>query len=149
MRHVNYESRHITLPIPNYKDPKAKPVMKTVMLELNHAHDHTAQTQFDGDLAAGAAITNAYRNSPIYDEHDTPLDEDDFLRKQKSQNLDHAADGKKKVNITRERKLRVVQKDLGKVKLAEMSALDKFNTVCNIDDAALEEEFGPEVFSKM
>ncbi|KAJ7067552.1 hypothetical protein C8F01DRAFT_980134 [Mycena amicta] len=149
MRNVNYESRHLTLPIPDYTNPKAKPIVKTVMLELNHALDHTAQSQFEGDLAAGAGITAAYRNSPIYDGVDAPLDDEDFLRKQRFQNADHAADGKKKVNLTRDGKLRVVQDDLGKAKLAKLSPLDHFNATCNIDDERLEEELGHEFVSKM
>ncbi|KAJ7058635.1 hypothetical protein C8F01DRAFT_1255784 [Mycena amicta] len=149
MRSINYESWHVTLPVPDYKNPNAKPIIKTVMLELNHALDHTAKSQFEGDLTAGAEITDAYRHSPIYDAVNLPLDDDDFLRKQNRQNLDHTADGKAKVNLTQEGKRRVIQKDLGRVKFRKMTSLDQFNTTCNIDDATLEEEFGPEFVSKM
>ncbi|KAJ7198293.1 hypothetical protein GGX14DRAFT_666455, partial [Mycena pura] len=97
IKRVNYEARHLTLRTPGYKNPDTTPVFKTRVLDLNHAHDHTAVTQLEGDLAAGAAITNAYRNSPIYDAESAPLDADDFLRKQKWQNMDHAKDGKKKL----------------------------------------------------
>ena len=61
IKRVNYEARHLTLRVPNYKDPTAKPVFRTRVLDLDHAHDHTAQTQLEGDMAAGASITTAAR----------------------------------------------------------------------------------------
>ncbi|KAJ7049315.1 hypothetical protein C8F01DRAFT_1093502 [Mycena amicta] len=148
-RSVNYESRHITLPIPDYKNPNAKPVFRTVMLDLNHAHDHTAQTQFEGDVDTGAGAINAYRKSPIYDAKEAPIDNDDFLRKQNRQNLDHAADGKKKVDLMREGRQRVAEKDLGKAKFTKMEELDQFNAAGHVNDKALENEFGVEFVSKM
>ncbi|KAJ7210374.1 hypothetical protein GGX14DRAFT_625342 [Mycena pura] len=149
IKRVNYEARHLTLRTPDYKNPDTTPVFKTRVLDLNHAHDHTAVTQLEGDLAAGAAITNAYRNSPIYDAEGAPLDTDDFLRKQKWQNMDHAKDGKKKLDLMREAKLHVVKGDLGKEKWAELAPLDRFNATCAVSEEDLEDELGQAAILKM
>nr|GAT45235.1 predicted protein [Mycena chlorophos] len=145
IKRVTYEARHIRLPVPDYTDPAAEPKFKTMVLDLDHAHDHTAQTQFDGDMAAGAAITDAYRNSPIYDAENAPLDPKDFLQKMRWQNMDHAADGKAKLDLAREAKLWIVREDLAKGKWAEMEELDRFNAVCAVSDKDLEKQFGKKI----
>ncbi|KAF7304432.1 hypothetical protein HMN09_00845400 [Mycena chlorophos] len=148
IKRVTYEARHIRLPVPDYTDPAAEPKFKTMVLDLDHAHDHTAQTQFEGDMAAGAAISDAYRNSPIYDPEAAPLDPMDFLRKMRWQNMDHAADGKKKLELTRDAKLLLVKEDLGKAKWVEMAELDRFNAVCAVSDKDLEKEFSAKIVAE-
>nr|GAT46804.1 predicted protein [Mycena chlorophos] len=148
IKRVTYEARHLRLRVPDYKNPAGKPAFKTMVLDLDHAHDHTAQTQFEGDMAAGAAITNAYRNSPIYDAEAAPLDPKDFLRKMRWQNMDHAADGKAKLDLTRAAKLWIVREDLAKEKWAAMEELDRFNAVCAVGDKDLEKEFSAKVVAE-
>ncbi|KAF7321165.1 hypothetical protein HMN09_00204700 [Mycena chlorophos] len=128
IKRITYEARHLRLRVPDYKNPASKPSL-----------------QDDGDMAAGAAITEAYRNSPIYDAEAAPLDPKDFLRKMRWQNMDHAADGKAKLDLTRAAKLWVVREDLAKVKWAEMEELDRFNAVCAVSDKDLEKEFSAKV----
>ncbi|KAJ7054869.1 hypothetical protein C8F01DRAFT_1322340 [Mycena amicta] len=149
IKHVNYESRHIKVATTDPANPTAKPVFERLVLDLNHAHDHTAATQLEGDLAAGAAVHDAWNNSPLCTDEKITLERHDFLPKQKYQNMDHAKDGKSKLNLTRELKVLVTKDDLGKAKFAELSDLDWFNELCKITQGDLEEVYGPESVAQM
>ncbi|KAJ7635087.1 hypothetical protein FB45DRAFT_744511 [Roridomyces roridus] len=144
IKRVNHEGRHITL---KTRDSNGEETFKTRVFDLAHAHDHTAETQLEGEMAAGAAIINAYTNSPIYEAVNAPIDTRDFLRKQKWQNMDHAKDGKKKLELVRELKLEAVHDDLGEEEWKEMESVDRFNVTCAVSNEELEEEFGPKLRS--
>jgi hypothetical protein len=92
-------------------------------MEVDHTLDHTAQSQFDGWDITNAKIIN-YMNSPLA-KHDALegffYEADDLWRKTVTYNSDHAADVVAVARKTKERKVEVIEADLGREKLQGMS----------------------------
>ncbi|KAE9397608.1 hypothetical protein BT96DRAFT_1035611 [Gymnopus androsaceus JB14] len=126
IRGITQECRHINLAVPSYapgvddSDPSTwTPTIR--FAETAPALDHTAKRQFEGSMELGAKIAKTYSESPLAKRDGKTMDADDYFRKQVSQNMDHASDGKKKFNFTREKKLEVVYSDLGREAIDNMT----------------------------
>ncbi|PCH35781.1 hypothetical protein WOLCODRAFT_20162 [Wolfiporia cocos MD-104 SS10] len=102
---ITYEARHITLSAPSYElgvddtDPSTW-TYQTRFAEVAPALDHTAQRQFHGSQIIAEKIASTYCNSPLAAHDRQTMDAQDWMRKQVMQNMDHAADGKKKFRIS-------------------------------------------------
>jgi hypothetical protein len=61
-----------------------------------------AKTQFDGTKCLASRIAIAYSESPLSGRDGKKMDMKDWIRKEEFLNMDHAAYGKKKFNLTAE-----------------------------------------------
>nr|GAT44864.1 predicted protein [Mycena chlorophos] len=142
IRKIGYDSRHVRLPVPSYArgaDPSKKQ-FRTRMLDIDHELDHTAETQFAGDLAAGNRVLDAYKSSPMALEDGATVDNEDFVRRMLWQNMDHASDGKKKLALMVERKEEIYARDLGRLKLKTLGAEAYIKAVISITQDELDAE---------
>ncbi|KAJ6589185.1 hypothetical protein B0H19DRAFT_1248744 [Mycena capillaripes] len=145
-RGITVESRHITLLVPSY-DPSADESdtstwkHHTRFVEVAPALDHTAQRQFDGTMEAASRITDTYARSPLATQENRTMESDNYLRKKLGEVRDHAADGKKALNISAERKTDVVIRDLGRAALDEddLATSQILATMLSITDDDLKE----------
>ncbi|KAJ7179728.1 hypothetical protein C8R46DRAFT_886858, partial [Mycena filopes] len=125
-RNIKYEARHLTYLAPTYTNDPGTPqtASRTRVVEVNHALDHTAQTQYEGWEIVNRKILDTYLNSPLARRDATAgvtLDVDDLWRKMVSYNADHAADVKSTARKCTDKKAAVAESDLGKAALIEMS----------------------------
>ncbi|KAJ7185051.1 hypothetical protein C8R46DRAFT_1209230 [Mycena filopes] len=125
-RNVKYEARHLTYLAPTYTtDPNAPQTeSRTRVVEVNHALDHTAQSQYEGWEIVNKKILDTYLSSPLPRrdaEEGLTLDSDDLWRKMVAYNADHAADVKSTARKCTEKKAAVAESDLEKAALIEMS----------------------------
>jgi hypothetical protein len=123
---IKYEARHITYTAPTYStDPNAaQEAVATRLVEVDHALDHTAQSQFDGWDITNAKIIDVYLNSPLARRdalEGFSYAADDLFRKTVAYNSDHAADVVSVAHKTKDRKLALIEGDLGRAKLQKMS----------------------------
>lgn len=100
-RHINYESKHGTLKVPDYaKNPNAimaNSVPKLRFYGLNTAIDHKSKTQLQGWKDVMAKMYTVYNASPLG--RRKPLNPLEFPRLVKGMNTDHAEDQKKLVRL--------------------------------------------------
>ncbi|KAJ7321999.1 hypothetical protein DFH08DRAFT_818376 [Mycena albidolilacea] len=121
-RNIKYEACHITYTAPTYStDPNApQQAVVTRLVDLDHALDHTSQSQFDGWDLNNAKIIDLYINSPL-GRRDTleahAYEADDMWRKVVAYNSDHAADVVSAAYKSKNRKIGVIEKDLGRKQL--------------------------------
>ncbi|KAJ6451745.1 hypothetical protein C8R45DRAFT_763413, partial [Mycena sanguinolenta] len=66
-KNIKYEARHITYKAPTYTTNPDAPqeLPSTRLVEVDHALDHTAKTQFAGWDVVNSKIVEAYNNSPL------------------------------------------------------------------------------------
>jgi hypothetical protein len=128
-RNIKYEARHITLKAPTYSPDPSAPTeaFATRLVEVNHALDHTAQTQYEGWDIINNKIIDTYTNSPLG--HRDALEgvtyvHNDLYRKGVSYHADHASDVRLAARKFKERKQAVIEGDLGRQKIEEMSEED-------------------------
>ena len=80
-----------------------------------------------------------YANAPLSKRDGVVPDVDDYYRKQTSQNMDHAADVKKKFKLSRIHKHEITRLDLGKQVINAMSTeLLTTSLACISEDDILE-----------
>ncbi|PPQ84189.1 hypothetical protein CVT26_012756 [Gymnopilus dilepis] len=118
-RKITFESNHITLQCPTYTpgvddSDRSTWTSQTRFVKVEPAIDHKAQTQFEGTKKLAEQIASAYSNSPLAERDGAKMEADDWFRKQEFQNMDHASDGKKKLNLCAEYKKDVIAGDLGR-----------------------------------
>jgi len=98
-------------------------------VKVEPAIDHKAKTQFEGKKKTMAIeIASAYSISPLAQHDGMKMTVGDWIRKEEFQNMDHAADGKKKLSHCAEWKKEVITEDLGRSVLqfqASLSALSR------------------------
>ncbi|KAJ6574411.1 hypothetical protein B0H19DRAFT_1063370 [Mycena capillaripes] len=128
-RNVKYEARHITLKAPTYNSDPESPseAFATRLVEVNHALDHTAQTQYKGWDIINDKIIDTYANSPLGQRdalEGVTYARDDLYRKGVAYNSDPAADVRLAARKFKERKQLVIESDLGREKIQEMSDED-------------------------
>ncbi|KAJ8514650.1 hypothetical protein ONZ45_g7824 [Pleurotus djamor] len=128
-RRITHESRHINLMAPTYEpgvDDSDTTTWKQQIRfgDLSQALDHTAQRQFEGSVEFGEALADSYTRSPLAKRDGATLDKDDYFRKQTSQNMDHAADVRKKFKLTVDHKAGITYRDLGEAIVEDMSGYD-------------------------
>ena len=82
-------------------------------MKVEPAIDHKAKTQFEGTKNMAVEIASAYSNSPLAQHNGMKMTANDWIRKEEFQNMDHAADGKKKLSHCAEWKKEVITEDLG------------------------------------
>lgn len=75
--------------------------------------DHKSKTQFEGTKELATRIATIYSDSPLAARDNIKMDPDDWIRKEEYQNMDHAADGKKKLTLCQEWKKEVIVEDFG------------------------------------
>ncbi|KDQ16577.1 hypothetical protein BOTBODRAFT_173079 [Botryobasidium botryosum FD-172 SS1] len=97
-KHINYESKHIMLTVPDYNaPPSTSPPESTVptqrFLGINTSVNHTSETQLQGWKDVMGSIFEAYNAAPIGKKN--PLDVRNFACAVKGMNTDHAEDQKK------------------------------------------------------
>ncbi|GBE89365.1 hypothetical protein SCP_1600260 [Sparassis crispa] len=115
-RKITYEARHITLAV-----PKVAPAL-----------DHTAQRQFKGSQQLAEKISQTYSNSPLATHEGQSMETNDWIRKQVMQNMDHAADGKKKFKLCQDWKEDVTHRDLGRERMDVLSSAELVTAICSI-----------------
>ncbi|KAJ7927083.1 hypothetical protein B0H13DRAFT_2312862 [Mycena leptocephala] len=118
-RNIKYEARHITYKSPTYTtDPNApQEVFSTRLVEVDHALDHTAQTQYEGWDVANDKIIDTYINSPLARRdalEGVSYEADDLWRKTVAYSADHASDVRLAAHKVKDRKQLVVESDLGR-----------------------------------
>jgi hypothetical protein len=113
---------------------------RTRFIEVAPALDHTAQHQFEGTREAAARIADTYTQSPLAEDENRSMDEDDYYRKKMGECKDHAADGKKEFNISDEHKTDIVIWDLGRAAMDEedLRTSQILTTILDITDDDLE-----------
>ncbi|KAJ7353020.1 hypothetical protein DFH08DRAFT_804606 [Mycena albidolilacea] len=131
-RNIKYEAHHITYTAPTYSTDLNAPQQAVVtrLVDLDHALDHTSQSQFDRWDLNNTKIIDLYINSPL-GRHDTleghAYEADDMWRKVVAYNSDHAADV-----------IGVIEKDLGRKQLEGMSMAEAeaalWDVVCETCD---------------
>lgn len=128
-RNIKYEARHITLKAPTYASDPNLPseAFATRLVEVNHAPDHTAQTQYKGWDVINDKIIDTYTNSPLGRRdalEGVTYERDDLYRKGIAYNSDHAADVRLAARKFKERKQLVIEGDLGREQIRGMSDED-------------------------
>ncbi|KAF8164043.1 hypothetical protein K438DRAFT_1545983, partial [Mycena galopus ATCC 62051] len=113
-RNIKYEARHITYTAPTYSNDPSAPqeAVATRLVEVDHALDHTAQSQFDGWDITNTKLVDVYINSPLRRRDKLEgyaYEADDLWRKTVAYNSDHAADVVLVAQKTKERKQDVVR----------------------------------------
>jgi hypothetical protein len=97
---------------------------KTRVMEIDHALDHTGQSQYEGWEIASRKIAETYSHNLLArrDAQDgLAYDSDDIWRKMVAHNADHANDMRASAAKCIEKKRIVAEKDLGKEELDAMS----------------------------
>jgi hypothetical protein len=66
-RNIKYEARHLTYAAPTYTVNLNEPqtAFRTRVVDIDHALDHTAQSQYEGWEIASRKIADTYQNSPL------------------------------------------------------------------------------------
>ncbi|KAJ7334225.1 hypothetical protein DFH08DRAFT_814249 [Mycena albidolilacea] len=123
---IKYEARHITYTAPTYSTHVNAPkeAIATRLVEVDHALDHTAQSQFDGWDITNAKIINIYMNSLLAKCNVLEgffYEADNLWQKTVAYNSDHAADVVAVACKMKECKVEVIEADLGREKLQGMS----------------------------
>ncbi|PPQ90650.1 hypothetical protein CVT25_006633 [Psilocybe cyanescens] len=124
---ITYKARHVTLAVPSYEPGIDDSDMSTWtnhirFVQVEPALDHTAKTQFKGSKDLASKIAMAYLESPLSERDGMKIETNDWMHKEEFQNMDHAADGKKKFKLTAEWKEEVICEDLGEKAMDEMDA---------------------------
>ncbi|KAF8146326.1 hypothetical protein K438DRAFT_1990862 [Mycena galopus ATCC 62051] len=156
-RNIKYEARHITYTAPTYSNDPSAPqeAVATRLVEVDHALDHTAQSQFDGWDITNAKLVDVYINSPLGRRDKLEgyaYEADDLWRKTVAYNSDHAADVVLVAQKTKERKQDVLERDLGQEQLRNMSETeaedalwDVVREICDDPDALDRSSIPPEL----
>jgi hypothetical protein len=147
IRGINYESRHITLSAPTYDtdvddSDRSTWTSTTRFVEVAPAIDHTAERQLEGEENVAVKLAEAYSESPLSARDGSRLEADDWHRKQVFQNMDHASDGKKKLELERKRKFDVTRKDLGKEAMDELGDDELLHALADITEKEIEDAAG-------
>ncbi|KAF8183081.1 hypothetical protein K438DRAFT_1767136 [Mycena galopus ATCC 62051] len=130
---------------------------------MNHALDHTAQSQYEGWEIAGRQIAETYSHSPLGRrdaQEGLAYDPDDIWCKMVAHNTDHANDVWASAAKCIEKKRLVAEKDLGKEQLDAMSETeveealwDVVQEMCDdpaaLDSSALPEDIRVEAFQSL
>jgi hypothetical protein len=93
-------------------------------VEVDHALDHTAQSQFDGWDITNVKIIDVYLNSPLAQQdalEGFAYAADNLFRKTVAYNSDHAPDVVSVAHKTKDRELALIEDDLGRAQLQKMS----------------------------
>ncbi|KAJ7652776.1 hypothetical protein DFH06DRAFT_1093802 [Mycena polygramma] len=125
-RNIKYEARHLTYAAPTYNsDPNApQTAFRTRVVEVNHALDHTAQSQYEGWDIVNQKIVDAYTNSPLGSRdllQGNSWELDDLWRKMVAYNSDHASDVRCAAGKCITRKRSVAESDLGREEIEAMT----------------------------
>jgi hypothetical protein len=125
-RNIKYEARHPTYAAPTHTVNPNEPqtAFRTRVIEIDHALDHTAQSQYEGWEITSQKIAETYQNSPL--SHRDALDglsydADDIWRKMVAHNADHAKDVRASAGKCVDKKQSVVEMDLGREEIAAMT----------------------------
>ncbi|KDQ18614.1 hypothetical protein BOTBODRAFT_103772 [Botryobasidium botryosum FD-172 SS1] len=115
-KHINYESKHMMLNVPDYNAPPDAPVPENAVptqhfLGINTAVNHTSEMQLEGWKDAIGTMFAAYNACPVGQKN--PLDAREFARCVKGMNTDHAEDQKKLFRLFENWKERCEQELLG------------------------------------
>ena len=142
-RKITYEAHHATLAVPSYAPGVDDTDVSTWsscirFIEVEPALDHTAKTQFEGTKHLASRIAIAYSESPLSGRDGTKMDTKDWIRKEEFQNMDHAADGKKKFKLTAEWKEEVISEDLGEKAMEDMDADEILQAMLSIPQEDIE-----------
>ncbi|KAJ7598464.1 hypothetical protein C8J56DRAFT_881094 [Mycena floridula] len=112
------------------------------------------QTQFEGTQEFAQQVSDAYNTSPCSQHDGKTFTVEDYSRKQIFQNMDHASDGKKKLNISREEKAKIVEKDLGRKVMDDMGTNELLDVMLGVTDEEIQQAAGqtpmtPESFKSL
>jgi hypothetical protein len=140
---VTYESHHITLACPTYTpgvddSDKSTWTNQTRFVMVEPALDHKSKTQFDGTKELADKIATIYSNSPLASRDDIKMEANDWIRKEEYQNMDHAADGKKKLSLCQEWKKEVVVEDLGRKAMDALESGQFLDSLTSLTQAEIE-----------
>ncbi|KAJ7347877.1 hypothetical protein DFH08DRAFT_698722 [Mycena albidolilacea] len=125
-RNIKYEARHLTYAAPTYTVNPNEPqtAFRTRVVDIDHALDHTAQSQYEGWEIASRKIAETYQNSPLSrrDALDgLSYDANDMWRKMVAHNADHAKDVRASAGKCVDKKQLVAEMDLGREEIAAMT----------------------------
>ena len=93
IRHRNFESRHITVLAPNYTSGSSTKTMKTRLLGIATAVNHTSETQLEGLQTLTGSYYDTYNRCTLGQQ--SPVDPDSFAAFLNGLGSDHATDQKK------------------------------------------------------
>ena len=121
-RHVNFESRHIHLKVPDYNsDGPSEERHKSRLIGVDSATDHSSQTQLDGWKKKLNSLQELYNQSPLSHRSGVTLALSDIFAKLKGISSDHAKDQKKLAALLEETKQFFLKQTLGKERLLGMN----------------------------
>lgn len=98
-------------------------MFRTRVVEVDHALDHTAQSQYEGWDITNQKIVETYMKSPLGSRDSLEgysWELDDLWRKMVAYNSDHAADVRLAANKCIDRKRAVAESDLGWKEIDDM-----------------------------
>ena len=142
-RKITYEAHHATLAVPSYapgvdNSDASTWTSRIWFIKVEPALDHTAKTQFDGTKHLASRIATTYSESPLSGRDGMKMDTKDWIHKEEFQNMDHAADGKKKFNLTAEWKEEVICEDLGEKAMEDMDTDEIIQAILSIPREEIE-----------
>ncbi|PCH43335.1 hypothetical protein WOLCODRAFT_90250 [Wolfiporia cocos MD-104 SS10] len=100
-RHINYESRHVTMRVSEYENPPhshinaVAPIPKMCLIGVDTSVDHTSETQVAGWKQRMSNLSEICAISPLAQHSQQTFNADNFVLKLKGMNGDHAEDQKK------------------------------------------------------
>ncbi|KAJ7607053.1 hypothetical protein FB45DRAFT_764529 [Roridomyces roridus] len=123
-RGMTVECRHITLSTPSYApgvddNDKSTWSHETRFVEVAHALDHTAQSQFEGTMEVANRLADLYNRSPLSEQERRTIDKNDYWRKKMGECRDHASDGKKAFELSAAHKKNIILEDLGRAAIED------------------------------
>ncbi|KAF9528451.1 hypothetical protein CPB83DRAFT_766593 [Crepidotus variabilis] len=141
-RKTTYESHHVTYKCPTYlpdvdDSDSSTWTHRTRFVTVEPAVDHTGKTQFEGTQHLAAEIAAAYSDSPLAKGDGKTMSADDWIRKEEFQNMDHAADGKKKLEFCTKWKKEVLTEDLGNDLLDYLETGELHSRLASLSDEDL------------
>lgn len=142
-RKITYEAHHVTLACPTYlpdvdDSDKSTWTNQTRFVTVEPALDHKSKTQFEGTKELAGKVATFYSNSPLAGRDNMKMEVNDWIRKEEYQNMDHAADGKKKLTLCQEWKKEVVVEDLGRKALDALESGQFLSALTSLTQAEIE-----------
>jgi hypothetical protein len=144
-KNVNYESRHINMPVSTY-DVGNPDIVKhrSRLVGVDSATDHSSQTQVEGWKHKLQEKLDIYSQSPLARRSQVTLKLADFFSRLQGMNGDHAKDQKKLASLLKEMKAYFMHQELGEERLLDMEISDINELLTRANNQKIAEAGGPE-----
>jgi hypothetical protein len=122
-KHVNFESRHLHMKVPEYGtgDPSAE-MHRNRLVGVDSATDHSSQTQFEDWKKKIHDLLELYNQSPMSHRSEVTLTVSHFFAKLRGMSGDHGKDQKKLAKLLEDAKQFFLKQTLGKERLLGMNS---------------------------